>query len=164
MNNITTRELDKCNPLDIALLTRLVDMYSQDNMGAGHALHPDAYQRLGKTFAEHPAVFALVAEEEDFPCGIALCVLGLSSFFAMPLVNIHDLSVIPEKRNKGVGKVLLEAVAEAAKKRGACKITLEVRPDNASARHLYQTAGFEVYAIGEEPYQMMEKLLVKPLF
>ena len=52
-------------------------------------------------------------------------------------------------RGKGVGKKLVEAVAEMAKQKNCGKITLEVRKDNLNARDLYKHEGFT-----EAPHSM----------
>ena len=82
-----------------------------------------------------------------------------SSFAARPSVNLHDLAVLPGQRGLGVGRRLLEAVADAARRRDACKVTLEVRPDNDVGRHLYADVGFELSALCGQAYLMMEKPL-----
>ena len=156
---VQTRLLDKQSADDMALLTSLVDSYAQDNMGGGHTLHPAVRQRLGTAFAGHTSTFALVAEENGTACGVAVCVLGFSTFYAMPLVNLHDLAVLPAARGKGIGRILLAGVEDEAKRRGACKVTLEVRPDNLIARNLYEAMDFELSALGGQAYLMMEKVL-----
>jgi ribosomal protein S18 acetylase RimI-like enzyme len=78
---------------------------------------------------------------------VAICLPSYSSFRARPLMNIHDIAVVPEHRGKGIGRALLAAVEEEARRRGCAKITLEVRSDNALARDLYRRCGFQ----GTEP-------------
>jgi ribosomal protein S18 acetylase RimI-like enzyme len=68
--------------------------------------------------------------------------VGYSTFRARPLLNLHDLAVQPEARERGVGGALLAAVESHARALGCCKVTLEVREDNASARRLYERVGF----------------------
>lgn len=62
---------------------------------------------------------------------------------AQPLINIHDLAVVPECRGQGVGRALLQAIEEEARRGGCCRLTLEVRADNRIARGLYQSFGFQ---------------------
>jgi ribosomal protein S18 acetylase RimI-like enzyme len=69
--------------------------------------------------------------------------MSLSSFRGKPIVNIHDIAVVPEARGTGVGRRLLEAVAADARQLGCCKVTLEVRSDNVRAMGLYRSVGFE---------------------
>ncbi|MDN0081347.1 GNAT family N-acetyltransferase [Crenobacter sp. SG2305] len=157
--SVAIRELDKANPADQVLLVDLVDAYARDPMGGGEGLSADAHARLGAAFAAHPSTFALIAEQDGEPLGIALCVLGFSSFAAAPTVNLHDVAVLPAARGQGVGRRLMDAVAAAARERGACKVTLEVRPDNQVGRGLYESLGYRLSALGGQAYLMMEKKL-----
>ena len=84
-----------------------------------------------------------LAWDKDTPVGIAVCFVGFSTFMARPLLNIHDLAVIPAYRRQGVGRLLLERVAAKGQELGCCKLTLEVRADNHSAQRLYEAVGFD---------------------
>ena len=46
----------------------------------------------------------------------------------------------------GLGRTLIQALVAEARKRGASKVFLEVRADNGSAQHLYETLGFVAIA------------------
>jgi ribosomal-protein-alanine acetyltransferase len=63
--------------------------------------------------------------------------------------DILALGVLPGHRGAGRGRALLEALCAAAAARGARRVFLEVRVDNAAARGLYRAAGFE--EIGRRP-------------
>jgi ribosomal protein S18 acetylase RimI-like enzyme len=79
---------------------------------------------------------------------LAVCFFGFSTFQARPLLNIHDLAVVPEYRGRGVGRALLEAAEARAAERGCCKLTLEVQDANPRARQLYERYGFGDFVIG----------------
>jgi len=89
------------------------------------------------------ATVVFLAWHSATPVGIAVCFVGFSTFLARPLINIHDLAVIPVYRRHGVGRLLLEQVAAKGKALGCCKLTLEVRADNHSAQRLYEAVGFD---------------------
>ena len=74
--------------------------------------------------------------------GLAVCFLGLSTFEARPLLNLHDLVVHPEYRGMGIGRGLLSEVEALALRLACCRVTLEVRQDNRGAMHLYSSFGF----------------------
>lgn len=57
--------------------------------------------------------------------------------------EILTLAVAPDARRSGLGRALVEALAEEAKARGARTLFLEVAADNTGAIALYQGAGFE---------------------
>jgi ribosomal protein S18 acetylase RimI-like enzyme len=128
----------------------MVDAYSRDAMGNAKPLDSDVRARLIRGLQEHPTTLIFLAFNEDNPVGAAVCFIGFSTFAAKPLINIHDFVVLPATRGKGVGRRLLEAVEEKARKLGCCKLTLEVMDNNHQALRMYQAAGFARYALQEE--------------
>jgi ribosomal protein S18 acetylase RimI-like enzyme len=102
--------------------------------------------------AEHPGALVLLAlagDQDERPVGVAVCFFGLSTFRAKPLLNVHDLAVLPEHRGRGIGRALLQAAEDRARQKGCCKLTLEVRDDNTRARALYRSFGFGDDGSGE---------------
>jgi ribosomal protein S18 acetylase RimI-like enzyme len=130
------------NPAHQSAILALLDMYSQNEFGAGRPLSAEARANLIPGLMRHGGARVFLAFEAGEPAGLALSFIGFSSFQAKPLVNIHDLAVAPPFRGRGIGKALLDAVAEHARATGCCKVTLEVRADNATALALYRRAGF----------------------
>lgn len=57
-------------------------------------------------------------------------------------LQISVVAVDPDRRRRGVGRQLLEALLKAAQGKGACQATLEVAPDNVAAVALYTSLGF----------------------
>ncbi|GGY12361.1 GNAT family N-acetyltransferase [Paludibacterium paludis] len=157
--NVSIRRLDRTDSGDLALLVALTDAYARDAAGGGNGLSAHARAHLGQAFAAHPSTFALVAEEGGEALGHALCFLGFSSFYAAPTAMLHDLSVLPAARGRGIGRLLMLAVEEEGRRRGCAKAMLEVRDDNTVARKLYETSGYEVSGLGGSLYRMMEKVL-----
>ena len=144
---LTVDLADYGDPLDAADLLLLLDAYARDPMGGGAPLSREVQERLVPALAEHPGAFSLIARIDGKPAGLANCFTGFSTFAARPLVNIHDLAVLPEHRGKAAGVALLAAVEAEAKKRGACKVTLEVLSGNEPARALYAKLGYANYAL-----------------
>ena len=91
----------------------------------------------------HPTTLIFLAYRDAAPVGVAVCFRGFSTFTAQPLVNIHDLAVLPNERGKGIGRMLLEAVERKARSLGCCKLTLEVQENNLRAQRVYAAAGFD---------------------
>ena len=81
--------------------------------------------------------------------GVCIGFIGYSTFQAMPLLNIHDLAVLPGYRGRGVGRALLAAAERMASAAGCCKLTLEVLEDNLAARRLYEHFGFRDVRYGD---------------
>lgn len=59
------------------------------------------------------------------------------------VADVMTLAVGPQVRGHGWGARLLERLHAQARESGAGAMMLEVRADNASARHLYAAAGYE---------------------
>ena len=55
---------------------------------------------------------------------------------------VGSVSTDPEWRGRGLGRAMLNAIENYARDSGCCKVTLEVREDNAGARRLYADVGF----------------------
>lgn len=143
---LTITLADYRDPRDAADIVALLDAYARDPMGGGAPLAETIKARLAEDLAANPQAFSLLARLDDKAVGLANCFMGYSTFAAAPLVNIHDLAVLPETRGRGVGKALLAAIEAEALKRGACKITLEVLSGNP-ARRLYAREGFGDYQL-----------------
>jgi len=134
---------DLANPAHHAAILDLLDMYSRNEFGDGKPLSAEARASLIPGLIKHGKSRVFLAYEGDVPAGLAICFIGFSSFKAKPLVNVHDLAVVPQFRGQGIGKALLEAVAADARALGCGKVTLEVRADNARAIDLYRRVGFQ---------------------
>jgi ribosomal protein S18 acetylase RimI-like enzyme len=124
-------------------VSELVNAYAQDPMGAGRPLPAENLRRLIPGLQQHPTTLIFLAYEEQRPIGIAVCFIGFSTFAALPLVNIHDLAILPAYRGRGIGRRLLSEVERKARDLGCCKLTLEVQENNHRARGVYQSSGFE---------------------
>ena len=138
---IIAADLD--NPTHQDAIVHLVNAYARDPMGGGRELPEAVRAGLIPGLQQHPTTVVFLAWHRDTPVGIAICFVGFSTFMARPLLNIHDLAVLPAYRRQGVGRLLLERVAAKGQELGCCKLTLEVRADNHSAQHLYEAVGFD---------------------
>jgi ribosomal protein S18 acetylase RimI-like enzyme len=136
------RRAEFADPADADAVVRLIDAYARDPRGGGAPLPADVRQRLVPGLAAHPTARAWLAFEGDAAVGLCVGFIGYSTFNAQPLLNIHDLAVLPECRGHGVGQALLGAAEEMARTLGCCKLTLEVQEDNLPARRLYERCGF----------------------
>lgn len=139
---ITTRIADLHSESDAIIIVALVDNYAQDLMGGGRPISNDVKAKIVPGMQATPGMLVIIAEHEGTPVGLANCFTAYSTFRAKPLINIHDLCVHNDWRGRGVGSMLLDAVAEEARRRGCCKVTLEVRDDNPAQR-LYDRNGYK---------------------
>ncbi len=125
----------------------LLDMYCRDEFGSGKPLSDATKSGLIEGLKQARGICFLAetgspTDTREF-IGFALCLPSFSSFRAMPIINIHDIAVAPGHRGKGVGRALLQGVEEEARRLGCCKVTLEVRDDNTTAKSAYLRAGFK---------------------
>ena len=83
-----------------------------------------------------PGFFGSIAWERERASGFALA-LNLREE-----CEILSIGVLPERRRRGLGTALLDAVRVEASLRGAKSIVLEVAVDNVAALALYAGQGF----------------------
>lgn len=133
-----------------AALICLLDAYALDPMGGGQALSAYAKQNLIGKLQQCPTAFSVLAFADDQPAGLVNCFEAFSTFLCQPLVNIHDLIVLPEYRGRRIGQLILQKVEQLARERGCCKLTLEVLQGNQAAQHLYRKFGFGAYRLAAE--------------
>jgi len=75
-------------------------------------------------------------------------------------VYLSRMIVKPERRNQGIGEIILEFLIEKAKQLGFIEIALGVDKTNVVARHLYDNKGFDkVIYDGSDEYGEYVKLL-----
>jgi ribosomal-protein-alanine N-acetyltransferase len=71
--------------------------------------------------------------------------------------HLLNLSVAGSWQRRGIGREVLGVVLESARRAGAARIFLEVRPSNEVARTLYTAAGFKVVGIRRGYYPAGEE-------
>lgn len=141
-------------------IVSVLDTYASDPVGGGMPLAPDVRERLVPMLCAQPNALVLLAFRQTRPVGLAICFFGLSTFAARPLLNVHDLAVVPDVRGAGIGRALLASAERFARERGCCKLTLEVQEDNRPARMLYERFGFADVVFGDSA---PTRFLAKPL-
>src|SRR5437870_11512308 len=134
---------DLANAKHQAAIIDLLDMYCRDEFGDRQPLSVHSRANLIPGLVKHGGARVFLAYDNEMPVGVAICLVGFSSFRAKPLLNIHDIAVSPEARGQGVGRQLLVAVEADARALGCAKVTLEVRSDNVRAMGLYRSVGFQ---------------------
>jgi ribosomal protein S18 acetylase RimI-like enzyme len=142
------RPADLTSASDAASVLAVLDSYASDPVGGGTPLSAEVRHQLIPALRAHPTALVLLAFAGERPVGLLNGFFGLSTFNAKPLLNIHDLAVVPDMRGKGVGRLMLTESEKIARQRGCCKLTLEVQDGNSPARLLYDRFGFRdvVYA------------------
>lgn len=115
--------------------------------------------------AELPEAF-LVAEAEKKLIGYIMCKIeyGFSNFKKLGFVkkgHVVSIAVLPENRQKGIGRALVEEAISGVKLKRSDELYLEVRCSNNEAIKLYEKLGFIIkqrlkayYRDGEDAYLM----------
>ncbi|MGV1049974.1 MAG: GNAT family N-acetyltransferase [Solirubrobacterales bacterium] len=85
----------------------------------------------------------LGARAEGAFLGYACLYWHFSSTLTRETVLMNDLFVVPEARGRGVGRALIEASADVARRRGAAHLEWATAPDNHTAQRLYDSTGAE---------------------
>lgn len=96
-----------------------------------------------------PTMTMLTAVSEGTPVGYALVHRRRGSNIA----HLASIAVAPELAGHGVGSELLRRAQGDAARHGAARIRLEVRSDNAVARHLYESVGYQLVATLDKYYE-----------
>jgi ribosomal-protein-alanine N-acetyltransferase len=69
------------------------------------------------------------------------------------VADVMTVAVVPDRRGRGLGDMLLEELLRLAADGGAEAVMLEVRADNVAARRLYERHGFEEVSVRRRYYR-----------
>src|SRR5258708_2925224 len=92
-------------------------------------------------FGPEPKYRCLIAEWDNAPVGFAFFFHNYSTWRGRPGLYLEDLFVIPEMRGKGIGKALLQRVAQIAVDENYYGIRWMVLEWNAPAIKFYDSVG-----------------------
>lgn len=114
-------DVERVRPLEVALFA--VDSWSAETF----------WSELAQPATRHYVV------AEDGPD-----LVGYAGLMAVADVgDVQTLAVAPGAQRRGIGRLLLADLLDAARRRGCRAVHLEVRADNERAQVLYRAAGFE---------------------
>ena len=89
----------------------------------------------------------IVAEQDGGIIGFTQLYPSFTSVGMAPILILNDLFVAAEHRGSGAAQALLTAATGHAHEAGAVRLALNTQKDNATARRLYEKAG---WALDEE--------------
>ncbi|QNK67786.1 GNAT family N-acetyltransferase [Variovorax sp. PAMC26660] len=147
MSNIETLVANYRDAVQAAAVVDLLNAYASDPVGGGTPLDAAVREKLPAALAARPQAFSVLAFDGDTPVGLVNCIEGFSTFACQPLVNVHDVVVLPSHRGQRVAQKMFAQVEQEARRRGACKLTLEVLSGNAPALRTYEREGFTNYQL-----------------
>ncbi|MDR1975507.1 MAG: GNAT family N-acetyltransferase [Campylobacteraceae bacterium] len=141
--NVVITPCDYTNEKHTRAVETLINAYISDDMGGGEVLDEGRKVRLIEELRGRFGAVVLLAKMGEEFVGLLVAFENFSTFLVKPMVNIHDIIVLKEYRGQGIGRRLMEAVIDEAKRRGSARVTLEVREDNGVAQKLYRELGFK---------------------
>ncbi|TGY89955.1 ribosomal-protein-alanine N-acetyltransferase [Marinicauda algicola] len=105
----------------------------------GGAFEADRFSRRSlRRLLASASASVFIAQRESQATGYALVLFREGARVA----RLYSIAVAAEARGTGVVTALLQAVRDAAARRGCTRLRLEVRASNARARRAYERAGF----------------------
>ena len=109
---------------------------------------PDAVEATEEGFREalfpahgHPTTFCHVAERDGRVVGIAVWYLSFSTWTGGNGIWLEDLFVRPDQRGTGLGRALLQTLAEVCVERGYQRLEWWVLDWNAPSIAFYESLG-----------------------
>ena len=148
--SLTICRADYHRPQHAAAILSLLNHYAEDPMGGGCPLPEVVRKRLIDELSRRTWALSMLAFKDNCAVGLINAFEGFSTFAASPLINIHDVVVLREYRGLGIARAMLSALEEVARRRGCCKLTLEVLGANVTAKATYRGMGFAPYSLGDE--------------
>lgn len=147
--SFTALEIRRVNP---QLQCPLADFFhSLKQMGDDKHFHPHAFDHATAQRLAHyngmDLYYAVVDGERILGYGV---LRGWDEGYDVPSLGI---AIHPEARGTGLGKLLMQFLHAAARRRGATRVRLKVHPDNTVAVKLYQELGYLFR--GEEAGQLV---------
>lgn len=104
----------------------------------------------GQLAAARPPFECLLADEDGVACGFALFFSTYSTWVGKPGLWLEDLFVEESHRRRGVGRMLLRAVAGLAIERDCGRLEWSVLDWNTSAIAFYRSIG----AVGMDAWKL----------
>ena len=92
-------------------------------------------------FGPHPRVFCNIAEYDGQPVGVALWYYSFSTFQALHGIYLEDLIVLEPFRGKGIGKALLQALAQRCVSENLGRLEWSVQDWNIPSIDFYKSQG-----------------------
>ena len=95
-------------------------------------------------FGPQPQYRCLIAEWDSQPAGFAFFHYNYSTWRGQPGLYLEDLFVLPEMRSKGIGKALLQKLAQIALEENCYGLRWMVLEWNTPAIKFYDSLGAEL--------------------
>ena len=120
---------------DVSAMMKLVHELAEFEKAPEEVLNTET-QMLNEGFGEHPEFEALLAEVDGKVCGMSAYYYSYSTWKGRS-IYIDDIIVSENYRGNGVGRALIEATIQVAKKEGVGKLHWQVLDWNELAIKFY---------------------------
>lgn len=128
---------------DLSSVNRLI-LQLAGATGFNYSIHLDQIEVIYKRMTQHPDLYLnLIAEQAGDVVGLISVVCYQTWFHPGGTALINELIVDELARNQGIGKRLIDAAIEEARKRGMDEIEVGTEGDNLGAQRFYQRCGFD---------------------
>lgn len=140
----------------LALVALIRELAVYERLEAQVKVTPDDLER--NLFGPRPYAEAMIAEVEGEAAGYSLFFHNFSTFRGRPGLYLEDVFVRPRFRGRGIGRALLEKLAELALERGCDRIEWIVLDWNDSAIQFYRSleasplADWTIFRLTGEPF------------
>ncbi|KPQ22549.1 MULTISPECIES: GNAT family N-acetyltransferase [unclassified Halomonas] len=126
---------------DLEALTELLDGYRR--FYAQPSDRQAARDFLRQRFGQADSRILVSEDAEGALTGFVQLYPGVSTVGLNARWTLNDLFVLPECREKGTGRALMEAATKLAREHGVARLILMTQVENARAQHLYESLGWQ---------------------
>ncbi|WGI25040.1 GNAT family N-acetyltransferase [Halomonas alkaliantarctica] len=126
---------------DLDALTRLLDGYRQFYQQPSDVDAARAFLR--QRFGQADSRILVSEDAEGGLTGFVQLYPGVSTVGLNARWTLNDLFVLPECRDKGTGRALMEAATQLAHDHGVSRLILMTQVENERAQHLYESLGWQ---------------------
>ncbi len=130
-------------PRDAGLILEFIRHLAQYERAPSAVVATEA-DLLRDGFGSNPKYRCVIAEWENKPAGFAFFHYNYSTWRGQPGLYLEDLFVLPEMRGKGIGKALLQHLAQIALRENCYGIRWMVLEWTEPALKFYETLGAEL--------------------
>ncbi len=107
-------------------------------------LEAAAFGRIFRANLTNPSVRYVIAESDTVPVGFLSCHVQQLLHHAGPVGEIQEMYVLPDWRSKGVGKQLVEHLADIARHEGWVNLEVTSNRRRIRTHEFYERMGFAV--------------------
>ena len=126
---------------DLDELTQLLDGYRQFYQQPSDI--DEARNFLRQRFGQADSRILVSENAEGTLTGFVQLYPGVSTVGLNAHWTLNDLFVLPDCRDKGTGRVLMEAASQLAREHGVTRLVLMTQVENQRAQHLYESLGWQ---------------------